>query len=214
MLTFIAIAALGVLLWVAVTAARTHSAISELQRNYAWEAVRPDVDYPAFSRDQTRHAYDQLDKALKESLAAEEQLFTAPGWNAITSGERPPDQSEEHLMHESALTTLTWEIMLSRCQFLMEANLRVKRGDWTIAQAHYYYRDLEPFGFEMEKEVQQMVDKWRDRFQHKHSSEEIQRDYSEQMRPYESERADFLQRWRTQFKAMHASKPIYVKHTE
>jgi hypothetical protein len=66
------------------------------------------------------HAYDQLDKALNESLAAENRLFAAPGWKGITSGDKSPDRHEEHLMRESAFCTLRWEVMLSRCQFLTE----------------------------------------------------------------------------------------------
>jgi hypothetical protein len=66
----------------------------------------------------------------------------------------------------------------------------------------------------MVNEAKRMVDKWRDRLQNKYLDEELQRDYSEQMRPDESERADFLQQWKTQFKALHRSKPIYLQHQE
>ena len=185
------------------------SAIEELRRECGGDPLRPDAEYPAFPRDQINHAYDRLEEALNESIAAEKKLFTSPGWKDITSGNRPPDADERSLMRDSAFSTLRWEVLLSRCQFLTEANLKVRRGDWTIAQAQYLYQRLEPAGFAMAADAGKLVDTWCSRFQNKNRAGELQREFDERMRPYESEREEVLGKWMERFKAMHGSKPIY-----
>jgi hypothetical protein len=111
-------------------------------------------------------------------------------------------------MYDSALTTLDWEVMLSRCQFLIEANLKVRRGEWTIAQAHYHYQRLEPFGFQMARDAQQLVDRWCGRLANQNRPTE-QPGSGERTQAYETAREKFLEEWKDQFKAMHGSKPIY-----
>jgi hypothetical protein len=209
MLTFGAGITLIVLLWMAFAMSRMWSVLEDIRRSRITDPKRPDIDYPAFSRDQISHAYDQLAKALNESLAAEQRLFTAPGWKGITSGDKSPDRQEEDLMHECSFSTLMWEVMLSRCQFLTEANLRVCRGDWTIAQARYYYRELEPSPFAMELEVKKMLEEWRSRFKRKNSDEKL-REYQETMRPHETARAEFLAEWKGRFKVMRSQADIHA----
>lgn len=208
MLTITAVVCLGLLLWIATTMARIVPAIEALRRKCGSDPLRPDADYPAFPRDQINHAYDMLAKTLDESIAAETRLFAAPGWKDITSGGRLPDTHERNLMHDSAFATLMWEVVLSRCQFLTEANSRVRHGDWTIAQAHYFYRDLEPPGFTVAGEARSLVDQWCSRFQNKGLDEEPN-GYKDRMRPYDSAREEFLRKWKEQFKAMHVAKVTY-----
>jgi hypothetical protein len=63
MVTGIALAGLALLFWMGLTLARIYSTVDELRRS-AGEPVHPDIEYPAFSRDEVRHAYHRLDKAL------------------------------------------------------------------------------------------------------------------------------------------------------
>jgi hypothetical protein len=88
-------------------------------------------------------------------------------------------------------------------------NLKVRRGDWTIAQAHYYYRMLEPSSSNAQAEVERVLEKWCSRFKLKNSDEDL-REYEEGMRAYDTARAEFLADRKGRFKAMHESKPIHM----
>ncbi len=209
MYNLIALGGFVTLLWIAITLARIYSTIETVRRENAIESGYPDIEHPAFSRDLIGDAYARLDVALRESLAAERELFTTPGWKAITSGERPPDQAEAGLMHDSAFATWRWEFALRRCQFLLEANLRVKRGEWTITQAQYYNREIDLSWWGYYPEVKKIETDWSGRFRDKDLAEALEREYKERTAPFENERAEFMQKWLAQFKAMHQSKPIY-----
>jgi hypothetical protein len=212
MLIFSVVAGFGLFLWIAATLARIHSTLSAVRRNY-FDPLRTDMKYPAFSRDQIDHAYVQLNRALDESIVAEKRLFTSPGWKDITTGGKSPDSREEDLMRKCAFSTLWWEAMLARCQFLTEANLRVCRGDWTIAEARYYYRELEASPSAMQKEVEKGLQAWRSRFRQKEYFDQEMRGYNEETRPHEAARAEFLAEWKSRFKIMHEPKPIYMHQT-
>jgi hypothetical protein len=205
----LALLTLLVLAWMATTLTRIAAILEEFRGVRAGDLKCPDSDYPAFSRDQVRHASAGLQTALEESLHEEEKLCTSDRWKAICTNAAPPNDADKHAMYEVAFKGVMWESMLMRLQFLLEANSRVGRGEWSIAQARYLYRDLEPHAFDMAHAAHKRCEEWCQRLASKDRDHGMA-DYSEKMRPYNEMRTTVLAEWKKQFDALHESKPVFI----
>jgi hypothetical protein len=111
-------AGLTVLGWIAYSLYRL---VRFIQHEHAVAECSPDSEYPAFPRRQIQAAVEQLDEHKLKSHLENEQ------WAALDEDKR------RDVVQEAAYA----EHLLLRHQFMIEANLMVRRGELTIAEAEH-----------------------------------------------------------------------------
>jgi hypothetical protein len=126
MLVIISFLALLMLAWIALALKDVRSALSE-------DDKYNDIPYPAVSRRRMRHTSEALQNALKESLREEERLYNSKRWEEICANPGLINDADKKAAYEVTYKFLLWKEALICEQFLLEANCRVQRGEWTVA---------------------------------------------------------------------------------
>jgi hypothetical protein len=114
------------------------------------------VSYPAFPPKQIEQAHERLQRAKEESLKTQEKWMTSGRWKRITKQGETPTDADKRSMREVAHSIVAWNHELMRLHFLIEGNLSVTRGEWSIAQARYFYEEIVSFSFKRMGEAEEI----------------------------------------------------------
>ena len=210
MFTLIAFAGLLVLLWIAFRLGRVLTLLDQQAVARVKESIIPNSEYPAFTRSHVERVYEYLQEIANESTPLEKELFDSPGWKTVGRGRAITDE-ERDLMGEICLANVQWEHTQRQLHFAVEANQRVRKGHWSIAQAKYYYQGLGEFSFAMVSEAEKRATEWATgrEANDKIAQEKELREYKEKMKPFEAERDQYLKQWKDHHAATANSKPSY-----